>query len=319
MSENTLNICQVSLNKNIPLIIENYENFKKIYKKINIHIICPETQINEFRNRLNLEGVEIINENKIISFKDFNKICNDLSININYQSEFKERLNWYYQQILKICFAINFIKTSKENLIIWDADTIILDKINFFYNDQSINYGNFFEYHKAYYVTNEAIFKKLPRHFISFLNQFIALSKKECDFLTNSYLKYDYLNEELGKKISEFIIQSIFKKHKTYNGSLFSEYEFIGQSNLIYNKIMQKPMLFLRFGLDGKLTKFQKSISILLGYKHVTYEHVHRNIKSLGMLNRSQSYTGLIIIFFKNFFKFYLRYIKHILMYNYYK
>ena len=104
MSENTLNICQVSLNKNIPLIIENYENFKKIYKKINIHIICPETQINEFRNRLNLEGVEIINENKIISFKDFNKICNDLSININYQSEFKERLNWYYQQILKLSF-----------------------------------------------------------------------------------------------------------------------------------------------------------------------------------------------------------------------
>ena len=45
MLEIELNICQVSLNRDIPLILENYKNFKKLYKK-NIHffVICPNEQ-----------------------------------------------------------------------------------------------------------------------------------------------------------------------------------------------------------------------------------------------------------------------------------
>ena len=97
---------------------------------------------------------------------------------------------------------------------------------------------------------------------------------------------------------------------------MFSEYELIGQANYILKKEMQKPLLFLRFGLDGKLTNLQKKISILLGYKHVTYEHSHPNSKSEGMLNRNQSWFGFFKIIFKNFFKFYLRYIRHLALYK---
>ena len=55
---------------------------------------------------------------------------------------------------------------------------------------------------------------------------------------------------------------------------------------------------------------------MLLGYKHVTYEHSHPNIKGLGMLTRKQSWSGFLIIIFKNFFKFYLRYLRHIILYR---
>ena len=51
MKEIKINICQVSLNCNIPLIIENYKNFKKLYKNINIFIICPDSQVNEFKKK----------------------------------------------------------------------------------------------------------------------------------------------------------------------------------------------------------------------------------------------------------------------------
>jgi len=315
MSKNIINICQVSLDNNIPLIIENFENFKKIYGEIKVFILCPKKELNEFKKNLPFKEIEIIDEEEILSFNEFEIIFQKLSKNINYKDLFKKRLTWYYQQILKISFAVNFTQKNNENLIIWDADTIILKKIEFFKNDKSIKYGNFFEFHKAYYTSNENILNTLPNYYISFLNQFIAISKIESDFLIKNFLNYDPLKKEFAHEISELILSSIFKKHQIYNGSLFSEYELIGMSNYILFKQKQRPLLFLRFGLDGKLTKLQKFISIILDYKHVTYEHSHPNDKTKGMLERSQNWTGFLRILIKNFFKFYLRYFKHLVKY----
>ena len=319
MLKNKLNICQVSLNNNIPLIIENYLNFKKIYKKIKIYVICPNKQVSEFKNRLDFEDIEIVNEDKIISLKEFNKIYENLSKKINYKEKFDLRLKWYYQQALKITFALNFIKKKNENIIIWDADTVILKKISFFENDISVKYGNFFEYHKDYYETNKEILKENPKYFISFLNQFVAISVKECDFFIKNYLKNNLHEKTLDIMISKLIFKSIFNRHKVFKGSLFSEYELIGQSNYMFKNFKQKPLLFLRFGLNGKLTKIQKFFAEKLGYKHITYEHARINIKNLGILNRKQSWFGFLKILFKNFTKFYLRCIIHTIKYNLYK
>ena len=317
MINNILNICQVSLKDNIPLILENYKIFTRLYKSIKIYIICPKDQINEFREKLNFDDIKIIDEDEIISLEEFNEIFEKMSKNILYKTQFKKRLPWYYQQILKITFALNYINEKNENLVIWDADTIILKKINFFNKDKSIKYGNFFEFHKAYYLTNESILKNLPNYYISFLNQFIAITNNEKDFLLNRFLNFDYPKKKLGYNISELILKNIFEKHKVYNGSLFSEYELIGQSNYLHSLQKQKPLLFLRYGLDGKLTKIQKLLSVLLNYKHVTYEHTHLKLKNIGMLERPQTWIGFIKIMIKDFFKFYLRYIKHIIMFNY--
>ena len=311
-----INICQVSLNRDIPLIIENFKNFKKFYQNINFFIICPHTQIEEFKQKLNFSEVKIIAEDDILEFKKFENIYENLNKSISYKEQFSKRLKWYYQQVLKITFAFNFISEKSENIIIWDADTVILKKISFFKKDHSIKYGNFFEFHKAYYLTNEYILKKLPQYFISSLNQFIAISKYEYTFFKNNFLNEKFLSIPLGEKITELIFKGIFNKHKIYNGSLFSEYELIGLSNNLFKKEKQKPILFLRFGLDGVLNDSQKFVAILLGYIHVTYEHSHPIKKSFGMLNRTQTWKGFIIILLKNFFKFYLRYFKHILMYN---
>ena len=131
MSKNTINICQVSLDNNIPLIIENFENFKKIYGEIKVFILCPKKELNDFKKNLHFKEIEIIDEEEILSFNEFEKIFEKLSKNINYKDLFKKRLTWYYQQILKISFALNFTQKNSENLIIWDADTIILKKIEF--------------------------------------------------------------------------------------------------------------------------------------------------------------------------------------------
>ena len=65
-----INICQVSLNKNIPLIIENFKNFKKFYKNINFFIICPKNQLDEFKKKINFDEIRIISEEEILEFKN---------------------------------------------------------------------------------------------------------------------------------------------------------------------------------------------------------------------------------------------------------
>ena len=316
-TQNTIDLCQVSLKRDLPLILKNYQSFKKFYKKINIYIICPSRDLAHFKEMLNYSEFRIISEEEIISFKEFELIFIKESENINYKSEFKKRLNWYYQQILKISFMINFINDKKKNLIIWDSDTILLKKIDFFSGNKSINYGNFNEFHKPYYATNQKILNTLPKYFISFLNQFISSTVEEVFLLEKKLFKNIKIEKQtLPIKLSELILRSIFLKHKTYNGSMFSEFELIGQSNYLQNNTKQKPILTLRFGLDGILNFTQINLVKILNFKHVTYEHSHPNKRSLGMLNREQTWLGLIKIIFKNLIKFYLRSIRHNYLYK---
>ena len=316
-NKNTITLCQVSLKRDIPLILKNYQSFKYFYKKIKIFIICPSKDLSLFKEKLDFDEFTIISEDKLLSFKKFELIFIKVSENINYKSEFKKRLSWYYQQILKISFMINFVNTKRQNLIIWDADTILLKKINFFDQYKSVNYGTFNEFHKQYYTTNKKILSAEPKYFISFLNQFIGVTYEQVSLLEKKIFKNLKIDkEELAKKLSELILKNIFLEHKVYNGSMFSEYELIGQSNYLQNSLKQKPILTLRFGLDGILNRKQISLVKLLNFKHVTYEHSHPNEKSLGMLNREQTWLGLFKIILKNFTKFYLRSIKHHYLYK---
>ena len=91
MTENRLNICQVSLARDIPLIKENFMNFKKIYKNIKIFIICPKNHLKIFKSRLNFKEIEIIDENKILSFRVFESLFNQLSSMTNYKIEIKKK------------------------------------------------------------------------------------------------------------------------------------------------------------------------------------------------------------------------------------
>ena len=49
MLKKTLNICQVSLDNNIPLIIENFLNLKKIYDEVRVFVLCPEKQLKNLK------------------------------------------------------------------------------------------------------------------------------------------------------------------------------------------------------------------------------------------------------------------------------
>ena len=101
-----------------------------------------------------------------------------------------------------------FFNEKRKNLIIWDADTIILNKISFFEKDKSINYGTFNEFHKQYYITNRKLLGSLPQYYISFLNQFVCITSDEILFLEKKL--FNEKNKDKSKlpyKISELILK----------------------------------------------------------------------------------------------------------------
>ena len=140
MNLDKLNICQVTLSGNIEIIKRNYLNFKQFYKNLQFFIICPNADLNKFKEELNLNNLQIYDENEIIKFDRFKEIANLILKKTNYFEKIQDRLGWYYQQVLKLTFIYNFIKLNNEKLLIWDADKIILKKIKFFDNEKSVNF-----------------------------------------------------------------------------------------------------------------------------------------------------------------------------------
>ena len=313
MNSKKLTFCQVSLSRDIPIIKQNYESLKKFYKNIEINVICPKSDLDIFKKHLNFNEFFFFDEEEIISFKEFNNIFEQIMVHSSFKDKMKDRLQWYYQQLLKITFVVNFIKQKKEDIIIWDADTIITKKINFFDNDNSLKYGTLFEYHKPYFSTIKSIFGYLPKYFISSLTQFICITKNECGFLLKLLNIYEVKNNDLAMILSNIILKNIRENHKFYSSSLFSEYELIGISNILNNKTKQKAIFTLRSGLSGQLTKNQFLIAKILNVYHVTYEHSHSNINSKDMLSRNQNW----FLFIKVLIKFYPRFIFKNIIHNF--
>ncbi len=310
-----MNICQVSLRGNIPVIKKNLINFNKIYKDNNFFIICPKKDKIFFKKKINYSKLYIIEEESIINFKDFKKISNKYLKKTTYFKEIQKRLSWYYQQVLKISFVIDFVKRKKEDMIIWDADTILINKITFFKNNYSNYHGTTSYFHKAYYITNLNILGELPKYFISSLSQFISITPLEIDFLIKKLSKKKRKIRKTGEWLTHIIMQSIASVHLQYNGSLFSEYELIGQSNLLLNFKKQNLVSGIRDHLNGKLTSLQILFLKYLGFKYIAYEHTHPNVNSRNMLFRNQTWGVFLRILLNKLSNNFFRGIKHNLNY----
>ena len=311
LTDKKINICQVSLKGNIPIIIENYKKFKSYYKDINIFIICPKNELKFFKRKIKFHDVFLISEEKLISLKNFKKLFISQSRNYKFRNLFKLRLSWYYQQILKLSFCFYFVRKFNKKVILWDADTIITKKIIFFNDKYSKSYGTFNEFHKSYFEINKRLLGKIPKYFISSIVQFMPLTPIECKTLLKK-LRIKTLNINLiAKSLSITIFNKIFENNDNYNGSLFSEYELVGMSNLILKPKPQNVLATIRKGLSGCFNPVQLNILEYLNISNVTYEHTYKNKNSLGMLNRKIGWIMFFLIVIKTLAKFYYNTFRH--------
>jgi hypothetical protein len=292
-------VLQVSLLNNLPIIKENYKKLSEIYEKFLLVIICPRNEYSKFKNNLNQNNIKIIDENEILEKKRFVKIFNQLLKNKKNKKKYLNRINWYFQQFLKI----NYLLKYKKKIVIWDADTIILKKIFFFKNNHiSNNFGNFFEYHKPYFKTIKALTQKeIPINYLSSVNQFLAITPKEIKKIIKKFISIKiYKNRLLLKNI----IKSFLKYHE-FNHSLFSEYETLGILKMENNNTDQKTIFFLRYKINGQLSLLQKKIAIFFGAIHYTYEGNKKEKKKI--LSRKFSNLNFLTLIIKNYSKYILR------------
>ena len=191
----------------------------------------------------------------------------------DFRGEFLVKCNWYYQQMLKLAFGIHKASLG-VNTVMWDADTIPIGKIEFFSNGRSLLYGSLEEYHPPYFQTISVLFRELPKSFFAYTVQFFSLTKEE------SIVLYRRIAGEkevpclilLAPIISERIVREIIKAHRT-NGYLISEQEIVGLSNQLLHSSKQKPIKYLRWGIQGWLTESQIQIAKLARFRHITYEN----------------------------------------------
>ncbi len=274
MLNNKLFFFQVSLKKNIPVIEKNYFYLKKFYKNFSLTIICKDEELNYFKKLSCYPEIKVIKESFFIKLKHFKKIFINYCSSKTFVKKNNWRVGWYYQQVIKISYIFFFYnKNVGKKLIEWDADSVILNKVEFFSRNESNVFATLFEFNKKYFDTILFIFKKLPKNYLSGTCQFNSISKKDFFNLEDRLKKFVVKKYSDAQWISHILGKAIFSVHKNYFVSLFSEQDLLTINRLLSGNIKQRAVLYFRSNLKGVLSDFQIQILKKLGFVHLTYDH----------------------------------------------
>ena len=280
----------VSLADNIPTLTVAISNINRFNNYPSFTIVCPDRDVKMFEAAFkNFSNVRVESENLLISFDEFRNIAFSISNTDGLSQGSIARLSWYYQQSLKIAYLFKSHSPSL-NLVMWDADTIPLDSIEFFDNNGVILYGSKVEFHKPYFLTLNSLFASLPVSYLAFTLQFFASSYPESLYLAKklreAYPQLEFENE--SRWVARSILSSVFSTHKTLEGALFSEQELVGISSLMYRPRRQIVLKYLRGGLTGLLSDRQIKAVRFMGFRHISYE----NLRQIS--GKRQPWLGLI-------------------------
>ena len=95
------------------------------------------------------------------------------------------------------------------------------------------------------------------------------------------------------------MIDAVLKTHGAFSGSLFSEQELVGLSNMLTHPSRQVPLKLLRWGVEGRLSNAQLMLARVMGFVHLTYENPN------ALLSRSQGWKSLVQLMHKESRHFY--------------
>jgi hypothetical protein len=136
--------------KDINLVINNIEKIKNYLKSYKLVFIG------------NAELKNLLPEHNYIEFIDENTLFSNLNIEtINRMLILKtgvgNRAGWYFQQFLKMAYSQH---CDDEYYLVWDSDTLPLEEISFFNEDQKpyLSYKSFEKHDLPYFETIKNIF-----------------------------------------------------------------------------------------------------------------------------------------------------------------
>ena len=265
------------------------------------YFIIASRENNNFikKNFSNKNNLIYLEENEI--FKNFRKV--DIAKIIKSKGGDPTRAGWYFQQFLKMEVAMkDYIS---DHYLIWDCDTIMLKKINFFNKKGQtiINTSN--QYHKPYF---------------EFINRLGLKSRKQYSFICEHMMINSKIMRELIKFIGKIETTDILWVKKVLNNvnkiylskSGFSEFETYGiflsefyQHTFSVRNLKSTRKGYTLFGNPNSKKTFL--ILLIYGYYWATFEiwdkKSKRNLIKKFIFSRIKSFNlrlcDLYIFFMK--------------------
>jgi len=251
----------------------------KFYPHATYTLVCPSQDTQYFRRLLDSQcskPVRILSEDLYLDFADFKSIVNNIALSFGVCLDGVPRsvYGWYYQQILKLAFAISECEDTLACQCMIDSDTILLGLLQLQDSiGRTIIRPSNYERHIPYLELCRQLLPSLPLSLPSFTTQIFAISAPDLA-LIKSVLGLTYVNQALSyaHQIASILLPIVLNINKSLSGSYMSEQDIVGSIQFLNGSPMGSSSKFLRYNVSGFLSNQQSRIASLLGFQYVTYE-----------------------------------------------
>ena len=269
---NFFSVCKFDKAKYISLV---FDSIRKYYIDYSYSLIIPDNEyflFEELISKNKIEQVNLIKESHYMRLDSFRELLNNISDKYNSKNINHKYLGWYYQQVLKISHCI---ETSKYgNIVMIDADTVFLKKVEFFDKKKSIVYISNYEKNFFYKKICDDIFSYRLKNWESSTIQLFSLTHEETiNLIENlSNFRKKNLTESYSEWLANIFLDSVIKRFSNINGSFISEQDLIAYSNINNGSKISRNLTFLRSRVIGEFNNRQKRIASFLGFSYFSYE-----------------------------------------------
>jgi len=207
----------------------------------------------------------ILNEDEIIP----NIKLIDVASTLRENGGKAERAGWYFQQFLKM--SISRHPLISKYYLIWDSDTVMLKKINFFNKSSKLIINTSKEFHKPYFQTIRN-FGLLKTNNFSFISEHMIVNSKIMSNLISLIEKANTKNLSWIKTLVSYINKdhlnhSGFSEFETY-GTYLSKYHY---DSFVTNKLKSSRNTYSLFGKHNRVNTFL--ILKFYGYYWASFEN----------------------------------------------
>lgn len=140
-----------------------------------------------------------------------------------------QRSGWYFQQFLKLCYALN--PTASDYYLVWDADTIPLRPLEFFSETGKVIFETSKEYNADYFFTMKKIIGKGKMYAYSFISEHMMMERATVrELLTlicfpNPTSAQEVVQRVIAAVSDEALSSSGFSEFETYGTFAASKYQ----------------------------------------------------------------------------------------------
>ncbi len=173
-------------------------------------LICPDAQADRFR-AVTLDPWVVVVESH------YSAGCRVEDIRARVTGCNEGRVNWLFQQFLKIQAIVDPEMAADDVVLIWDADTLPLRKLDFGEQGSALSYYHGREHHAPYFDTFRKLFGCGRQADVSFIAQCMPVRAGRVREMVAEV-------EAAGTPFAEAVMEALPGK----SGSEFSEYETIG-------------------------------------------------------------------------------------------